>query len=193
MPGPMLAVGIAETPKNGWQTGPAISVGHAVSEIIVVAILSIGITALTDNSTVTRTIGIVGGLALVYMSVTMGIDAIRDKIEYDGVEMQQSSLFKLGAKGFTASLSNPYWFVWWATIGLALIVQSKSLGVAGPVVFYFGHVLSDFVWYTAVSILIWNGRKLIMGTGLKILLLTCAAFLLYLGISFIYDGITGAI
>ncbi len=31
-----------------------------------------------------------------------------------------------------------------------------------------------------------------MGMGLKILILGCAIFLLYLGGSFIYDGLTGA-
>jgi hypothetical protein len=60
------------------------------------------------------------------------------------------------------------------------------------VVFYFGHILSDFVWYTAVSILIWKGKNIIMGTGLKTLLLLCAAFLLYLGTTFIYEGLTGS-
>ena len=193
MPGPLLAVGIAETPKNGWITGPIISVGHAVAEIAVVIVIALGVAVVTENPIITRVIAVVGGAALLLMALMMAIDAIRNRIVYDGVELQQSSRVRLGLKGITASLSNPYWFIWWATIGLALIVKSKASGFVGPVVFYFGHILSDFVWYTIVSILIWNGRKLIMGTGLKILLLTCAAFLLYLGGSFIYDGLTGAI
>ena len=34
MPGPVLAVGIAETPKHGWQTGPVLIIGHAVADAL---------------------------------------------------------------------------------------------------------------------------------------------------------------
>jgi len=97
---------------------------------------------------------------------------------------------KLAGKGITATLSNPYWFVWWATVGLAFIARAKQFGIIGPIVFYFGHILSDFVWYSIVSILIWKGKNLLMGNGIKILILACAAFLLYLGVVFIYDGLS---
>jgi hypothetical protein len=43
-----------------------------------------------------------------------------------------------------------------------------------------------------VSVLLWKGRRLFMGAGLKVLILCCAGFLLYLGGRFIYDGWTGA-
>jgi len=124
----------------------------------------------------------------------MAYDILKKRIEYNShAAPDQSSRNRLIGKGMTASLSNPYWFVWWATVGLALLVKSQELGLVGPVVFYFGHILSDFVWYTAVSILIWKGRKLVAGTGLRILILSCALFLVYLGTSFVYDGVTGAV
>lgn len=193
MPGPLLAVGIAETPKSGWLTGPVISIGHAIAEIVVVVVLALGVGAIADNATVRHLIGVVGGAALILMAGSMVWDLYKRKIQYQGEGMTEHSKAKLGAKGITATLSNPYWFVWWATVGLALLVKSQALGIAGPVVFYFGHILSDFVWYTVVSILIWKGRKLIMGTGLTVLLLSCALFLVYLGYSFIHDGLTGSI
>ena len=68
-------------------------------------------------------------------------------------------------------------------------MKTVKFGIIGPVVFYFGHILSDFVWYSAVSIVLWKGKKLLVGRGLKILILCCAAFLLYLGTVFIVDGI----
>ena len=193
MPGPLLAVGIAETPKSGWLTGPVISVGHAIAEIFVVVVLALGVGAIADNETIRQVIGVVGGAALLLMAVMMAWDLYKKKIKYEGEGMTEHSKTKLGAKGITATLSNPYWFVWWATVGLALLVKSQAFGIVGPIVFYFGHILSDFVWYTVVSILIWKGRKLIMGTGLTVLLLSCALFLVYLGGSFIYDGLTGSI
>lgn len=189
MPGPLLAVGIAETPRNGWKTGPIISVGHAIAEIAVVIVLSLGLVALAESDTATTVIGIVGGAALIIMGALMGIDVICGRVSYEQGEQQAKSGRKLAGKGITATLSNPYWFVWWGTTGLAFLVKSMKFGFIGPVVFYFGHILSDFVWYTTVSIMLWTGKKLIAGAGLKILISACAVFLVYLGITFIYDAL----
>lgn len=191
MPGPLLAVDIAETPRHGWRTGPVISVGHAIAEIGVVVVLALGVAVVASHPMVARTIGVVGGLALLLMGGSMAYDTLKKRISYDTAGTGKQVGYKLAGKGITASLSNPYWFIWWVTIGLALLVKAQEFGIIGPIVFYFGHILSDFVWYTVVSVLLWKGRRLFMGGGLKVLILCCAAFLLYLGVSFIHDGWTG--
>jgi len=191
MPGPLLAVGIAETPRHGWQTGPVISTGHAVAEIFVVVALSLGLAALAEDGTVAAVIGIVGGTALILMGVQMGYEIARNRVSYEIDKPDKQSSTRLAGKGITATLSNPYWFVWWATVGLSFLVKSVKFGWIGPVVFYFGHILSDYVWYSVVSTLLFLGRKIIMGRTLRILIGLCALFLVYLGITFIYDGATG--
>jgi threonine/homoserine/homoserine lactone efflux protein len=191
MPGPLLAVGIAETPRHGWQTGPVISVGHAIAEIGVVVLLALGVAAVAQHPAVTSGISIIGGVALVLMGTAMAIDTLRGRVSYDQQAGKQGGGHRLLiGKGITASLSNPYWFVWWATTGLAFVTKSLEFGFIGPVVFYFGHIMSDFVWFSLVSALLWQGKRLIMGTGLKVLILACAAFLVFLGVSFFLDGIT---
>jgi threonine/homoserine/homoserine lactone efflux protein len=154
--------------------------------------LALGVAALASSPIVARVIGVVGGAALLLMGGTMAYDTLRMRISYESESTDKNAGYRLAAKGITTSLSNPYWFIWWATIGLALLVKAQNFGIWGPIVFYFGHILSDFVWYTVVSVLLWRGRKLIMGTGLKVLIMLCALFLLYLGGQFIYDGWTGA-
>ncbi len=191
MPGPLLAVGIAETPRSGWQTGPIISIGHAIAEIGVVAILAFGLVSLTEGSIASRIIGVVGGTALIVMGLMMGYDTIKGKVSYEVQKKKENSKHRLAGLGITATLSNPYWFVWWGTTGLAFVVKSVKFGFIGPVIFYFGHILSDFVWYTVVTITLWKGKKLFLGRGLKILILICALFLLWLGASFILDGLRG--
>ena len=190
MPGPLLAVGVAETPRHGWQTGPIISIGHAIAEIFVVVVLSLGLAALAQNRIVTAVIGVVGGAALILMGLQMGYEILKRKVNYEIVQQDKKSGHKLAGKGITATLSNPYWFVWWGTTGLAFLVKSLKFGYIGPVVFYFGHNLSDFVWYSVVSVLIWMDKTLIMGRGLQILIVACSIFLVYLGITFIVDGVT---
>jgi len=193
MPGPLLAVGISQTPLHGWRTGPVISIGHAIAEVAVVVLLAFGVAAITEHAIVTKIIGVAGGTALILMGLSMAHDTLREKVSYELDDAPRGSAHKLAGKGIIATISNPYWFVWWATTGLAFLVKSMHFGAIGPVVFYFGHIMSDFVWYSAVSILIWKGKNIIMGKGLKTLLLLCAAFLLYLGTTFIYDGLTGSL
>ena len=177
MPGPLLAVGIAETPRNGWQTGPILSIGHAIAEIGVVAILAFGLVTLTEGSMASRVIGVVGGTALIVMGAKMGYETITGKVSYDVETKKDTSNHRLAGLGITATLSNPYWFVWWGTTGLALVLKSVKFGFIGPVVFYFGHIMSDFVWYTAVSIALWRGKHLLLGRGLKVLITICSLFL----------------
>ena len=193
MPGPLLAVDIAETPRKGMITGPIIVLGHAIAELAVVILLSIGLAALAENRFVSDAIGIVGGTMLIIMAIGMFRGLKSAGIETGKEQAPAKSTARLVLDGIITSLSNPYWFVWWATTGSAFLVQSLRHGNVGPPVFYVGHILSDLVWYSLVSFLIWKGRRLIAGAGYKILIAVCALFLLYLGGVFIHGGITGTI
>ncbi len=194
MPGPLLVVGISETPRHGWLTGPVIVFGHGIVEALTVALLAFGLITVTGESWVARAIAIIGGLALIAMAVMMVVDILRGKVSYNVGEPPRAASRLLVGKGATATLSNPYWWVWWGTVGLALVLESKAIGVVtGPVVFFVGHILSDLVWYTIVAVLIWSGRKLLFGWPLKTFLVLAAAFLIYLGGTFIYVGLTDQI
>ncbi|MFH1699095.1 MAG: LysE family transporter [Candidatus Zixiibacteriota bacterium] len=188
MPGPLLTVNIAEATRKGFWSGPILIIGHAIAELAVVFALAFGLLELFSSATAFKIIGLLGGIALILMGGMMMYDIIRKKISFDANKPGSSSGLLVG-KGITASLSNPYWFVWWATVGSALMSKSLSHGIAGPIVFYFGHILSDLVWYSFVSFLIAAGKKLLAGKPYYILISICALFLLYIGVSFVIDAI----
>jgi len=193
MPGPLLAVTVAESPARGARTGSILTGGHAIAELVVVVILSLGLVALAENQTVKNGIGIVGGAMLIIMGLGMLYDLFRVRLTSAAGEKAARSAGKLVLAGVVTSLANPYWYVWWATTGSAFLVRSLEHGWVGPPVFYVGHILSDLVWYSLVSILVWKGRRLVVGVGYKVLVGLCALFLLYLGGLFIHDGLTGRI
>jgi threonine/homoserine/homoserine lactone efflux protein len=87
--------------------------------------------------------------------------------------------------GMTATLSNPYWFGWWGSIGATLLVASSSLGHMGIVAFVTGHVLSDLVWYTIVSCLVSLGLSYSRGLWYRVTFGVCGGFLVVVGILFI--------
>jgi len=59
-----------------------------------------------------------------------------------------------------ASLSNPYWTLWWATIGLGYLAAAMKFGLKGVVVFFWGHILADYTWYALISVGITRGKRL---------------------------------
>ena len=188
MPGPLLTVNIAESTRKGFWTGPILIGGHAIAELAVVVALVFGLSEFLASETSIKVIGILGGAALILMGGMMLYDIIRKKISFDPDAPGTGSGLLVG-KGITASLSNPYWFVWWATVGSAFLTKSFSHGMIGPVVFYVGHIMSDLVWYSFVSFMISIGRRLLTGKTYYILISCCALFLLYIGISFIVDSV----
>ena len=188
MPGPLLTVDIAESTRRGFWTGPIVTVGHAIAELVLVILLAVGLSEVLASETAFTVIGLLGGIALVLMGGAMLYDIIRKRVVFDASRPGASSGLLIG-KGITASLSNPYWFVWWATVGSAFLSKSLSHGPAGPVVFYVGHIMSDLVWYTLVSFLISIGKKLLAGKPYYILISLCALFLLYIGVKFIVDAL----
>jgi threonine/homoserine/homoserine lactone efflux protein len=193
MPGPVLAVTIAESPIRGISTGPIITGGHAIAELAVVILLSVGLATLADNKTIAGFIGVAGGAMLIFMGAGMLYDLLKARVKAVSAERKAKGSARLVLDGIITSLSNPYWYVWWATTGSVFLIKSLKHGVIGPPVFYVGHILSDLAWYSFVSFLIWRGRKLIVGLGYKLLIAACALFLIYLGGFFIHDGLTGAV
>jgi len=92
-------------------------------------------------------------------------------------------------QGMLVSIINPYWYLWWVTIGAAFLVKSLSFKYAGVGFFYFGHISSDFIWYMIVGLIVSKGKKFLNEKIYKIIIILCAVFLFYLGIKFIIDFI----
>jgi threonine/homoserine/homoserine lactone efflux protein len=91
--------------------------------------------------------------------------------------------------GVLVSVSNPYWVIWWASVGAAYMSESLEHGAVGVGSFFTGHILSDFAWLTLVAFVLASGRR-IMGRGVyRGILAACGLFLLILGTYFIYAGI----
>ncbi|MGD0765773.1 MAG: LysE family transporter [Dehalococcoidia bacterium] len=91
--------------------------------------------------------------------------------------------------GAIVSVANPYWIIWWATIGMAYMSESLDHGVAGVGSFFTAHILSDFVWLSLVAFALVTGRRLMSQRAYRGILLACGFFLLLLGARFIYSGV----
>ena len=186
MPGPLLTVTISESPRRGFMTGPLLIAGHAVLELALVVALLMGLAPLLKMEPVFIVIALAGSAALLWMGIGMLRSLPAMVLTTEGDSRKGRNLMVSGA---LMSLANPYWSIWWATIGLGYILHSMDAGTLGVVAFFSGHILGDLFWYAAVSAAIWKGSKLLSDRSYRILIGTCAVFLILFSCLFAWSGV----
>ena len=132
---------------------------------------------------------IVGGLMLVWTAVAMIVAVARRTVSLDWDAGDRGARARTVWMGIVSSLANPYWTIWWATIGLSLLTKAYALGLAGLVAFYIGHILGDLTWYSLVSGALAAGRRFITPGVYRVMLVVAAAFLLCLAGWFLVSGL----
>lgn len=193
MPGPLLTVTIAESARRGFIAGPLIILGHIMLELILILALVAGLSVVLENASVSSTIALLGGLFLLYLGFTMSRDALKGNIVLGDINQDKAQPYKKGmhpvAAGVIISLANPFWSIWWATVGLAYLTISLESGTVGLASFFSGHILADLVWYSLVAAVVAGGRKFISPPVYKYVITICGIFLVILGVYFIYSGL----
>ncbi|MGI6644062.1 MAG: LysE family transporter [Bacillota bacterium] len=197
-PGSLLVVVITETMKHGFWAGPLAVAGHALIEMIVVVLLSLGLGTFLSHDSVLGVIGLLGGLTLFFFGYATLRTAKTQTLSLDSADSQHAvassgrqrygGLLRTAMAGIAASVSNPYWIVWWATIGATYVATGAKTSRLGPITFYVGHIAADLVWYTLVSWAIATGRRFINDRLYQAILYVCAVFIFVFGAYFLRLG-----
>jgi threonine/homoserine/homoserine lactone efflux protein len=199
-PGPLLTYTIVQTleaRRSPSFTGVRVIAGHALLEGLLVTLLLAGFTTVLRNPVTTRIIGTAGGLFLIVMGIRLAADVLRGRVSspFAGGAQAKGEAARSASGvanpvlgGILVSMSNPYWWVWWATIGAAFMLEYDVSFRNWPLLIAFlaGHEAGDLAWYWLVSAVVSLGRRGITDRIYTIVLLACAAvmagFGLYLGL-----------
>ncbi len=202
-PGPLLTYTIirsANAKERGYLMGLWIIVGHAAIEMAIIAVLLAGFSYILRDIFVMRFIGVAGGLLLIWFGVSVIADVWRGKISTgfladtrdaapEDEKKRASMLSNPVVGGAMVSMSNPYWWVWWATIGLAFMLEFDITLATGTklAAFYLGHEFGDLLWYLIVSTLAFYGIRRLNARVYYGILAFCGVFMVlfgcYLGVS----------
>lgn len=185
VPGPLFVVVVAEAGKRGFWAGPLAVAGHGLVELVLTLLLVAGVVKFASNEVVAGTAGVLGSAALIFLGIKL-LRGLR------GFKLNRADNRERGLGPFlgavAATVSNPYWSLWWFTVGLELLVSSMQAGRKGFSLFYLGHVSSDLVWYGVVAAAVVFAKGFLSEARFRWILAACA--LTFFGYAF-YFGIVG--
>ena len=182
MPGPMFAMTVAKSYRTPW-AGAQVSLGHAVIEVPLILLIYFGFAGFFQNNTVQVVLSLLGGAMIIWLGISMF--RARTEVAQRGKDMPYNAF----AAGIITSGLNPFFLLWWATIGLLLVMRFQSYGIIGLIALIITHWLCDLVWLSIVSQSIYRTQKL---WGQKVqegIFIVCSLLLVGFGGWFLASGI----
>ena len=186
-----------------------------------VGALALGMGQVLRYPLLASSIGILGGLFLVWMGGKMGWDVLRRKpalphpdqdkrpevspssskglIEGRGVAERPAALrraqgfYGLIGLGIATTVSNPFWFLWWVGVGGGYVLATRQDGLIALLAFYLGHITADYTWNTFLASVMGSGRRWFNDRVYRGLLLVCGLFLVYTGLQFVWAGVSNSL
>ena len=205
MPGPVMAASMAKGLKSRW-SGIQVALGHGVVEFPTIALIYLGFSTVLKDPRVSVTIGLLGGALLLYMGATM---VISRKAQAAKMKKAQGSKVKKKAKtvkdkddpfpypplvaGIITTATNPYFFLWWATLGAALILNAVALGLAILVVMSVLHWSIDLGWNGFIGYAVNRSKGLGRGKAYLAVFALCGIMMLAFGVWFIASAVRTAL
>jgi len=183
-PGPLFAANIAYGLQGGGKAGIKMAVGHTIVELPLVILLGIGVFSFEIFPEFRILISILGAITLfvfagIQIKTTLQMKETTFNLKHNAV-----------LTGITLSALNPFFIIWWLSVGFKLISDAMLIwAFVGIIVVFLLHIWMDFVWLYSVACLAAKSSKILSNKNYKILMIGLSAMVIYFGISFITDVI----
>lgn len=181
-PGPMFAVTVAKSYRSPW-AGSQIALGHAIIEVPLILLLFFLQRELMLPVIVKIIISLLGGGMVIWMGI--GMFRARHDVLENGKDLKYNAV----TAGIVMSATNPFFLLWWATVGSLLVMKFRDFGALGLPVFIFTHWTCDLVWLSIVSVFIFKTRALWQQQFQKGIYVICSFLLVGFGIWFVSSGL----
>lgn len=181
MPGPLLTITVAEAARRGAWAGPLLITGHALLELFLVVVIILGLGPFLKSPPIIGTISLLGGFILLGMGGDMVRKASTLSLRQETVSDTRGRFNHPVTLGIVGSLANPFWILWWVTIGFGYMATAGRLGFPGLAAFFLGHIAADYGWYILIALGISRGKTVISDKGYRIMIRCCGVFLVGFG------------
>ena len=164
-PGPLMARVMQRARSAGTRAGLFLTLGHGAVELVFSLLLIWGLKEVVGEDSVLITIVAFAGAAVLGL---MGVSSIRavlsgrldteleGMVEGEAPAPSRKDIAGLFASGMLLSVVNPYWVIWWLTVGAGYLL---AMGRDWPSywVFFGAHVSADAVVYVPLAFLVSRG------------------------------------
>ena len=182
-PGPLFAANVSYGLKQGAKAGYKMAIGHTIVELPLVILLGIGVFSLEAFPEFRTVISILGAITLFVFAGIQIKDVLRRR-ESSFSNLKQSPLIA----GIALSALNPFFIIWWLTIGFKLISDAMLMWAFAGILILFGlHIWMDFAWLGSIAFLASKSSKILSNKGYKIVMIGLSGMLVYFGITFVTD------
>jgi threonine/homoserine/homoserine lactone efflux protein len=187
-PGPLFFATITHGTRLGFKSGLIFAIGHTLIEFTLVMLLAAGLLTIANEPIAKTAIGVAGGAVL----IIFGALQIRSSIIFrpKSVESKLPEKRNLLFIGLAFTGLNPYFLVWWLTVGANLILISLAFAsLAGVIFMYVCHVWMDYAWLSIVAHLAKIGANIAGFKWYRLILLVFGVILIYFGFTFLANSI----
>ena len=181
-PGPMFTMTLAKSYKSPW-AGAQVSLGHAVIEVPLILLIYFGIAQFFQNIVVQLVLSVLGGGMIIWMGI--GLFCARKEVARGGKDTSYSAF----VAGILMSGLNPFFLVWWVTVGSLLLMTFLEFSPQGLILFIVVHWLCDLVWLSLVSFTVYKTHSFLAQRLQEWIFIVLSVALLYFGGQFIVKGI----
>jgi len=188
-PGPLFFATISHGARLGAKSGLVFSIAHTLIEFTLVMILAFGLLTVGNEPTVKLIIGVAGGVVLLVFGAMQIRETLASKsAETKSVGVKTRSLLLMGL-AYTGL--NPFFIVWWLTVGANLILLALEFASLPGVVFmYVCHVWMDYAWLTSVAYFSKMGAKFVGHKWYRVVVALLGVVLIYFGLTFLIDSLS---
>ncbi len=180
-PGPLFAANVMYGLREGKISGLKMAVGHTIVEFPLIFFLGIGIFSI-ESAPEIRTIITILGAAGLFGFAALQIRSVTRK----GFNVETKSSSGPFVAGILLSALNPFFIIWWLTIGLVLISESIQIfGIVGIGILFVFHIWMDYVWLFTIAAFSSRAKNYLSKKNFKIIIIGLSVILIYFGIDFL--------
>ena len=213
-PGPLFFANLIYGSNQGYYAGIKIANGHITIELLLIILLSFGLFGLSSFTAVPaalRIVGMIGGIAIILFALAQILNITKragyaadtiNKNKNQDIGYGSSYFYlldKIGRKinlgplmvGMIFTAMNPFFVIWWLTVGLKLISDSILLfGILkGVVILFLFHIWMDYAWLALTAYLISKGWSIVKMRSYHFFMICINIILISYGFYFLVTNI----